>query len=107
MKKIKLVIKDIVILMSTFLLMLLLTYLFYPIVKKNIKFEPAIETLIYLIISLYLFIIYRKEIINSVWKTNVSNRTVDTTISRLRKKLGDSEKYLVTKLGFGYGFVDY
>ena len=64
MKKIKLVIKDIVILMSTFLLMLLLTYLFYPIVKKNIKFEPAIETLIYLIISLYLFIIYRKEIIN-------------------------------------------
>ena len=64
MKKIKLVIRDIVILMSTFLLMLLLTYLFYPIVKKNIKFEPAIETLIYLIISLYLFIIYRKEIIN-------------------------------------------
>ena len=49
----------------------------------------------------------RKEIINSVWKTNVSNRTVDTTISRLRKKLGDSEKYLITKLGFGYGFVDY
>ena len=49
----------------------------------------------------------RKELINSVWKTNVSNRTVDTTISRLRKKLGNSEKYLVTKLGFGYGFVDY
>lgn len=52
--------------MSTFLLMLLLTYLFYPIVKKNIKFEPAIETLIYLLISLYLFIIYRKEIINYI-----------------------------------------
>lgn len=49
----------------------------------------------------------RKELINSVWKTNVSNRTVDTTISRLRKKLGNSEKYLITKLGFGYGFVDY
>lgn len=49
----------------------------------------------------------RKELIDSVWKTNVSNRTVDTTISRLRKKLGNSEKYLITKLGFGYGFVDY
>lgn len=49
----------------------------------------------------------RKELIDSVWKTNISNRTVDTTISRLRKKLGNSEKYLVTKLGFGYGFVDY
>lgn len=48
----------------------------------------------------------RKELIDSVWKTNVSNRTVDTTISRLRKKLGNSEKYLVTKLGFGYGFIN-
>ena len=28
----------------------------------------------------------RKELIDSVWKTNISNRTVDTTISRLRKK---------------------
>ena len=62
MKKIKLVIKDIVILMSTFLLMLLLTYLFYPIVKKNIKFEPAIETLIYLLISLYLFSIFKSSL---------------------------------------------
>ena len=48
----------------------------------------------------------RKELIDSVWKTNISNRTVDTTISRLRKKLGNSEKYLVTKLGFGYGFIN-
>lgn len=48
----------------------------------------------------------RKELIDSVWKTNVSNRTVDTTISRLRKKLGNSEKYLITKLGFGYGFIN-
>ena len=48
----------------------------------------------------------RKELIDSVWKTNISNRTVDTTISRLRKKLGNPEKYLVTKLGFGYGFIN-
>lgn len=48
----------------------------------------------------------RKELIDSVWKTNISNRTVDTTISRLRKKLGNSEKYLVTKSGFGYGFIN-
>ena len=49
----------------------------------------------------------RKELIKSIWKNEVSNRTVDTTISRLRKKLGNLEKYLITKLGFGYGFVDY
>nr|DAR22697.1 MAG TPA: response regulator [Caudoviricetes sp.] len=48
----------------------------------------------------------RKELIKSIWKNEVSNRTVDTTISRLRKKLGSSEKYLITKLGFGYGFIN-
>lgn len=47
----------------------------------------------------------RKEIINNVWNTEVSLRTVDTTISRLRKKIGNTEKYLITKLGFGYGFI--
>lgn len=48
----------------------------------------------------------RKELINFIWKEKVSFRTVDTTISRLRKKIGNIEKYLITKLGFGYGFVD-
>ena len=47
----------------------------------------------------------RQELINEVWSTKVSLRTIDTTISRLRKKLGDSGKYLITRLGFGYGFI--
>lgn len=46
----------------------------------------------------------RKEIMQNVWETKVSLRAVDTTISRLRKKLESVGKHIVTKLGFGYGF---
>lgn len=47
----------------------------------------------------------RQELLNEVWKSKVSLRTVDTTMSRLRKKLGESGKYVKTRLGFGYGVV--
>ena len=47
----------------------------------------------------------RKEIMMEVWKTKVSNHTIDVAISRLRKKLGKSSKHIITRLGFGYGFV--
>lgn len=46
----------------------------------------------------------RKEIIQTVWDSEVSLRAVDTTVSRLRKKIGQVGKHIVTKLGFGYGF---
>lgn len=50
----------------------------------------------------------RKEIISSVWgeEVVVTNRTIDTNISRLRKKLGDYSNNIVTRLGFGYGFKE-
>lgn len=48
----------------------------------------------------------RQEILNNVWSSKVSLRTVDTTMSRLRKKMKDLGKYLVTRLGFGYGILE-
>lgn len=50
----------------------------------------------------------REEIIKGVWGDDVvvSERTVDTNITRLRKKLGDYEKYNTTRQGFGYGFKE-
>lgn len=48
----------------------------------------------------------RKEIINQVWNKPTSFRAIDTTISRLRKKLGVLGSYIKTRLGFGYGFGD-
>ena len=47
----------------------------------------------------------RKEIINQVWNKSTSFRAVDTTVSRLRKKLGPIGKHITTRLGFGYGFM--
>lgn len=46
----------------------------------------------------------RREIMQSVWDTEVSLRAIDTTVSRLRKKIGQVGKHIITKLGFGYGF---
>lgn len=48
----------------------------------------------------------RQEIINNVWDSKVSLRTVDTTISRLRKKIGQTGNYLENRLGFGYGIIE-
>lgn len=50
----------------------------------------------------------RDAILNSVWEsgTVVLDRTVDVNINRLRGKLGIYGKNIVTKSGYGYGFVE-
>lgn len=50
----------------------------------------------------------RSEICHEVWKDEAASneRIVDTNISRLRKKLGNSGKYLINRYGLGYAFVD-
>lgn len=48
----------------------------------------------------------REELINEAWEEEVSARAVDTAMSRLRKKLGEYGKHIVTRLGFGYGFKE-
>lgn len=50
----------------------------------------------------------REEIIEQVWDQNVvvTNRTIDTNITRLRKKIGEFGNYIITRQGFGYGFKE-
>ena len=50
----------------------------------------------------------RQEIISHVWGNEVivSNRTIDTNITRLRKKIGPYADNIVTRQGFGYGFKE-
>lgn len=48
----------------------------------------------------------RAEIIHQVWDVEVSNRTIDTNIARLRKKLGEYGEHIRTRPGFGYGFKE-
>lgn len=50
----------------------------------------------------------RQEIIANVWGDDVvvSNRTIDTNLTRLRKKIGQYADNIVTRQGFGYGFKE-
>ncbi len=50
----------------------------------------------------------RQEIIACVWGEDivVNNRTIDTNITRLRKKIGPYADNIVTRQGFGYGFKE-
>ena len=47
----------------------------------------------------------RDEIVMRVWEdVIVLGRTIDVNITRLRSKLGPYGGYIITRLGFGYGF---
>ncbi len=48
----------------------------------------------------------REDILSSVWSDDVYvlDRTIDVNITRLRKKLGNFGKHIVTRLGYGYCF---
>lgn len=50
----------------------------------------------------------RDEILRNVWADdgNVTSRTVDTNLARLRKKIGVYGANITTRQGFGYGFKD-
>ncbi len=50
----------------------------------------------------------REEIIRDVWSDDmeVTDRVVDVNITRLRRKLERYGKYIVTRSGYGYGFLE-
>ncbi|MCM1293071.1 MAG: response regulator transcription factor [Bacteroides sp.] len=50
----------------------------------------------------------RSEIRHEAWEddSEISDRAVDTNISRLRKKIGTYGRHIVNRQGFGYGFID-
>ena len=51
-------------------------------------------------------VLSREEILHNVWSDEVVvlDRTIDVNITRLRKKIGEYGKYIVTRQGYGYGF---
>lgn len=48
----------------------------------------------------------REEILSRIWKEDVYvlDRTVDVNMTRLRKKIGEYGKCIITRLGYGYCF---
>lgn len=47
----------------------------------------------------------RKELSENALEKPLSLRVIDTTISRIRKKIGLVGHHIITRQGFGYGFV--
>lgn len=49
----------------------------------------------------------REEIMRKVWDVDyMTFRTIDTNVTRIRKKLEDYGRNIVTRLGLGYGFQE-
>lgn len=50
----------------------------------------------------------RAEILDKVWQETVVvlDRTIDVNITRLRRKLGPYGEHIVTRQGYGYGFME-
>lgn len=50
----------------------------------------------------------REELLRYVWHSDVvvGDRTVDVCVTRLRKKIGPYGNYIVTRHGYGYGFIE-
>ncbi|MBP7219430.1 MAG: response regulator transcription factor, partial [Paludibacteraceae bacterium] len=47
----------------------------------------------------------REDILQQIWNNaNVTDRTIDVNITRLRKKIEPYDKNVVTRLGYGYCF---
>jgi DNA-binding response OmpR family regulator len=47
----------------------------------------------------------RRELLEALWKTTISSRAIDVVVSRLRKKLGEEKNHIITKSGFGFGYI--
>lgn len=50
----------------------------------------------------------RAELIDEIWPDEVVvlDRVVDVNITRIRQKIGEYGKHVVTRSGYGYGFVE-
>lgn len=71
---------------------------------KNIDLTPREFNMLHFFMTHPERIHSREEIMNEVFGVAVSNRAVDTNITRLRNKLGPYRDNIQTRLGFGYGF---
>lgn len=61
--------------------------------------------LVYLLTNINV-ICSREDIIENVWSKPVNKRAVDTVVSRIRSKIKEYNKHIVSRSGFGYGFME-
>ena len=73
---------------------------------EDVPFTKTEFELLHLLLSEKGHVFSRQELIDRIWPKDVLvlDRTVDVNITRLRKKIGQFSKCIVTRLGFGYYF---
>ena len=74
--------------------------------KEEVQLTKKEFEILKLFLSLKGVIFSRSEILSRVWEGDVVvlDRTINVNITRLRKKIGDYGKHIVTRNGYGYGF---
>lgn len=73
-----------------------------------VSFTPTELYMMQLFLSKRGTVFSRQKLIELVWPENVivTDRTIDVNINRIRKKLGDYSKHIITRQGFGYYFEE-
>lgn len=73
-----------------------------PINLTNKEFK-----LLYFLVQNKGFLVTREKLLEKIWgiDADVETRTVDVHVKRLREKLGDSKKHIVTVRSLGYKFI--
>lgn len=73
---------------------------------EEIKIPKKELEILQLLISNRDRVFTRDEILDTVWRNEsiVVDRTVDVHITRLRKRLGEYGRHIITRSGYGYGF---
>ena len=72
--------------------------------KQNINLSPTEFSLLIYFLDNKNIVLTREQILTTIWGYDFEGdiRVVDTTIKRLREKLGSMNKLIVTVRGFGY-----
>jgi two-component system phosphate regulon response regulator PhoB len=73
---------------------------------KSIQLTKAEYDLLVVFLTHRNKVFTREELKLIIDKEKIKDRAIDAAISRLRKKIGKYSKYIVTRSGFGYSFID-
>ena len=73
---------------------------------QNVSFSKTEYELLKLLLEERNRVFSRQQLIDRIWPSDVqvSDRTVDVNITRLRKKIGQYATHIATRQGFGYYF---
>lgn len=73
---------------------------------QNVSFSKTEYELLKLLLEEKNRVFSRQQLIDKIWPSDVqvSDRTVDVNITRLRKKIGQYATHIATRQGFGYYF---